>query len=362
MHRELYGELFELSSDLMVIVEPTGRILEANRTFLNLVGYTLSKVAGESLAAFVHTDDLPRLTLLLERLVRENTAERLTLRCLEPDGESVCCDYTLQHSNRGPYLLAVGQVLDARHQRYQGDEALEQLIDERTRDLRLANAEMESFSFSISHDLRAPLRAIRGFATAIAEDHLNELGAIGRDYLQRILANCERMTTLTDYLLQLARMSRQELRLTKVNLGEMADAIIADLQAVEPERRVCYTRRGAMVVKGDRELLFTMLQNLIGNAWKYTAKRPRATIVFSSRKEEGETVFSVVDNGVGYPLALQERLFFLFQRLHDPNEYDGLGIGLPAAQRIVQRHGGRIWSECIEGERTAFYFTLKNKE
>lgn len=345
----------------MVILEPTGCILQANRAFLNLVGYTLSKVAGQSLATFVHADDQPRLTLLLERLACENTPERLTLRCLAPDGEGVCCDYTLQPSSRGPYLLAVGQALDARHQRYLGDEALEQLIDERTRDLRLANAEMESFSFSISHDLRAPLRAIRGFAMAIAEDHTNELGEAGRDYLRRILSNCERMTTLTDYLLQLARMSRQELRLTKVNMGEMADAIIADLQAVEPERTVCYTRRGAMVVKGDRELLFTMLQNLLGNAWKYTAKRPRATILFSSRKEDGETVFAVEDNGVGYPLALQERLFFLFQRLHDPNEYDGLGIGLPAAQRIIQRHGGRIWSECVEGDRTVFFFTLKGR-
>lgn len=360
-----YEEFFATSSDLMVVLDLAGRVAQANPAFLNLVKRTTYEVAGQSLALFVHRADQSRLVAALERLAGGSLAERVELRCLLQAKDMARCDFTLTLSNQGPYVLVLGRNLDDWYQHCNAickeHQALERLIDEQTRELQLANAEMESFSFSISHDLRAPLRAIRGFAMAIAEEQMDVLGVTGRDYLRRILANCERMTTLTDYLLQLARMSRQELRRTTVDLGAIADTLMADLQAVEPARDVTYMRQGPMMVLGDRELLFTLLQNLLDNAWKYTAKRPKANIVFFSEEVDGETIFSVADNGVGYPLALQERLFMLFQRLHDPSEYEGLGIGLPAAQCIVQRHGGRIWSECIEGVMTVFHFTLNHK-
>jgi signal transduction histidine kinase len=358
-------ELFELTTDLLVVLDATGLVVWANAAFSNLLGYSLHEITGNYLVTFVHADDQVCLAVALEQLSSGSVSEQTVLQFLTKINPPIRCDFTLHLSSNGPYILASGRNLDAWYQNCncicKEAEELEHLINERTHDLQLANAEMESFSLSISHDLRAPLRAIRGFTKAIGEEHGDELGETGRDYVQRILSNCERMTTLTDYLLQLARMSRQELHFTTVDLGQMAETIVANMHAAEPERIVTFSHQGAMVVDGDRDLLFTLLQNLLDNAWKYTARRARADIVFSSREGDGETIFTVADNGVGYPVVLQDRLFFLFQRLHDPQEYEGMGVGLPTAQRIVQRHGGRIWGECIEGEGAAFHFTLKGR-
>lgn len=355
-------ELFELTTDLLVVIDATGLVVWANTAFSNILGYSLHEITGNYLVTFIHADDQACLAVALEQMSSGSVSEQTVLRCLTKIEPPIRCDFTLQLSTNGPYILAVGRNLDAWYQNCncickEADE-LEQIINARTHDLQQANAEMESFSLSISHDLRAPLRAIRGFTKAIDEEHGDKLGETGRDYVQRILANCERMTTLTDYLLQLARMSRQELHFTTVDLGQMADTIVANMRAVEPERIVSFSHQGSMVVEGDRDLLFTLLQNLLDNAWKYTARRTRAVIEFSSKEVDGEAIFTVADNGVGYPVVLQDRLFFLFQRLHDPQEYEGMGVGLATARRIVQRHGGRIWGECIDGEGAAFHFTL----
>jgi len=275
----------------------------------------------------------------------------------------VRCDYTFRKSRCGRYILAIGRNLDAWHKSCNAmcrqHQALEQLIEERTHELKLAIGELEAFNLSISHDLRAPLRAINSFSHAITEDCQPLLDGVSQDYLRRIGVNCERMMTLIDNLLQLSRLGHKELQHTAVDLGKIADTIIADMQAATPHRFVRFSREDDMLVEGDRTLLFLLLQNLLENAWKYTAKCDAAIIHFGVKNKKGERVFSVSDNGVGFPVTQYNKLFMLFQRLHTPEEYDGIGIGLATAKRVVQRHSGRIWAESLEGEGAHFYFTLQ---
>jgi len=364
MSDNYYEEYFSLSSDLMLLLDSTGRVVRANQSFLDHMGYSAEEVTGHNMAGFTKAEEKEHLTASLERIVHSRKPSRIELRCVNREGDAIRCSYTFHH-NEGQHILAVGRNLDAWHQSCNAmckdSEALEQFIDEKTRDLKLTIAELEAFNLTVSHDLCTPLRAISGFSRAITQDYGDRLDDTGRDYLQRIRSNCERMTTLTEYLLQLSRLNRHKLRSIAVDLGQIADTVITDLQAAEPKRSVLFMRKGKMIVKGDRELLSLLVQNLLVNAWKYTATRAMAEIVFSSSEVDGEHVFSVVDNGVGFPNAQRDKLFILFQRLHNPDEYPGLGIGLATAQRVVQRHGGRIWAESCASEKTTFYFSLNNR-
>ena len=364
MTNNFYAELFALSSDLMVVLDGTGCVVTANSAFLGLLGCSEPDVAGKRLVQFAIADDQLRFASAFDRVIDEGVGERLQLRWMLKGSNSIRCDCTLHPSRGGQYVLAIGRNIDAWHQSCNAMckeyEALEHFIDEQTHDLKLTIAELEAFNLTVSHDLCTPLRAISGFSMAITQDYGDRLDDNGRDYLQRIRSNCERMTTLTEYLLQLSRLNRHKLRSISVDLGQIADTVITDLQAAEPKRSVLFTRKGKMVVKGDRELLSLLVQNLLVNAWKYTATRAMGEIVFSSSQVDGERIFSVVDNGVGFPNAQRDKLFILFQRLHNPDEYPGLGIGLATAQRVVQRHGGRIWAESCASEKTTFYFSLSN--
>lgn len=362
MLNNCYEEFFLVSSELMLLLDTSGHVVRANQSFLEFLGHSTQEVAGLSFSGFVVDEDRPRLDAALERVVYNSEPERIDLRCMVRE-KGVHCGYTLRPSREHNHVLVTGRNYNAWYQECnticRDYQALEGFIDERTSELKRANAELESFNFSISHDLRAPLRAIRGFSMAIAEDYHEVLGTTGNDYLRRILANCERMTTLTDYLLELSRLTRQELRNTRVDLGLMADTIMSDFLAAEPRRDVIFQRDDGMVVDGDRDLLFLLMQNLLDNAWKYSAGRDKSTIQFTTTEVDGERIFSVVDNGVGFSPSQRDKLFMLFQRLHNPEEFEGLGIGLATSQRIIKRHGGRIWAESIQGQRTVFHFTLR---
>jgi len=248
------------------------------------------------------------------------------------------------------------------------NQQLEKEIDERKRvenqvkgmntELLAANKELESFSYSVSHDLRAPLRGIDGFSLALLEDYADKLDEDGRDYLHRVRAATQRMGILIDDLLSLSRVTRSEMRLEKTDLGAIARSVAVELQKTQPERRAEFRIEEGLEVFADSHLIRITLENLLGNAWKFTSKRESACIEFGRTHRDGRPAYYVRDDGAGFDPAYADRLFGAFQRLHDKNDFPGTGVGLATVQRIIHRHGGRIWAESAVERGATFYFTL----
>ena len=237
-------------------------------------------------------------------------------------------------------------------------DELEQRVELRTAELAAANKELESFSYSVSHDLRAPLRSIDGFSLALLQDYGDSLGAEARDYFERIRAATRRMGILIDDLLNLARVSRRELRRERVNLSDLARAVEADLRkTASPHTVECRIQNG-VEAEGDAHLLRIVMDNLLSNAWKYTSKHATACIEFGQTSSNGHKVFFVKDDGAGFDPAYAGKLFGAFQRLHGSSEFPGTGVGLATVQRILLRHGGRIWAEAEVEKGATFYFTV----
>jgi len=224
-------------------------------------------------------------------------------------------------------------------------------------ELERANRELDAFSYAVSHDLRAPLRAIDGFSQALVEDCGEQLDALGHQYLDRIRGGVGRMAGLIDALLGLARVGRVELRRERVDLSRMARDVVAELRRAQPERQVEAEIADGLVAEGDGSLLRMVLANLLGNAWKFTACRGDARVTVGC-DGDGEPAFFVRDNGAGFDQAYVDRLFTPFQRLHGQAEFEGVGAGLATVQRVIHRHGGRVWAEGAVGEGATFHFTL----
>ncbi len=235
---------------------------------------------------------------------------------------------------------------------------LEQRVTERTAELEAVNKELEAFAYSVSHDLRAPLRAINGFSLALLEDYSGKLDDMGENYLQRVRTASQRTGTLIDDILTLSRISRGDINRETVNLSDIVQEVTAELQATEPKRQVTVIIKEGVKVEGDARLLRVMLENLLGNAWKFTGKHTRTRIEFGYTENEGETICFVRDDGAGFDMAYANKLFGAFQRLHPVAEFEGTGIGLATVQRIINRHGGRVWAEGAVGQGATFYFSL----
>jgi signal transduction histidine kinase len=235
---------------------------------------------------------------------------------------------------------------------------LEERVRERTFRLEAANKELESFSYSVSHDLRAPLRIIEGFSSAIEEEQAHKLDGAGKDYFRRIRSAANRMSLLIDALLNLSRHSRGELTRTRVDLSALARGICEDVARNRPGRSVECIIHGGIVAEGDAVMLRVVMENLLENAWKFTFKYDPARIEFGATRTKGDDVYFVRDNGAGFDRAYAEKLFIAFQRLHTGEDYPGIGIGLATVRRIINRHGGRIWAEGEVGKGAVFYFTL----
>lgn len=239
---------------------------------------------------------------------------------------------------------------------------LERRVAERTAQLEAANKEMESFSYSVSHDLRAPLRSIDGFSQALLEDYADRLDEDGNNCLKRIRAATQRMGELIDDMLNLSRVTRKGMRLETVDLSAMAQAIAAELRRSQSERQVEFVVADGMVADGDAGLLKVALENLLGNAWKFSGKRAQSKIEFGTTGHNGNAAYYVRDNGAGFDMAYADKLFGAFQRLHDQSEFSGTGIGLATVQRIVHRHGGQVWAEGEVKKGATFNFTLNAQQ
>jgi len=226
-------------------------------------------------------------------------------------------------------------------------------------ELEATNKELEAFCYSVSHDLRAPLRGMEGFSRVLLEDHAASLNKDGLDCLQRISAAAKRMGELIDDLLELSRITRASMKSEPADLSALAAEVSGELRKSQPERIVEFVIGQTPAVKGDANLLRVALENLLGNSWKFTGKRPQARIEFGTADRDGEAAFFVRDNGAGFDMAYAGKLFGAFQRLHSGSEFPGNGIGLASTQRIILRHGGRIWAESAPGRETTFYFTIK---
>jgi signal transduction histidine kinase len=269
------------------------------------------------------------------------------------------------YAENGEPLRSLGTVQDVTELKQAEDrlhdyqEHLEELVDQRTRQVTATNQELEAFSYSVSHDLRAPLRAIDGFSQALLEDYAPKLDPTGRDYLQRVRTATQNMGRLIDELIALARATRAELRHETVDLSALGAAIAAELARADPQRQVAVEIEPDLVAEGDAPLLRLLLENLLDNAWKFTGKTPQARIQLGAAPgADGQRAFFVRDNGAGFDMAYADKLFSAFQRLHGPADFPGAGIGLATVQRIVRRHGGRIWAEAQPGRGATFHFTL----
>jgi light-regulated signal transduction histidine kinase (bacteriophytochrome) len=255
---------------------------------------------------------------------------------------------------RGTQALRKQQVVDHRL-----NDELEQRVKDRTVQLEASNRELEAFCYSVSHDLRAPLRGIDGWSLALLEDYRDKLDEKGRQQLQRVRAETQRMGRLIDDLLKLSHVARGSLERSRVDLTAMAQSAAARLQEAEPERRVEFAVQPGLTAQGDARLLNVALSNLLANAWKFSRACPLARVEFGRAEVAGRPAFFVRDNGVGFDMTYAQKLFGAFQRLHKASEFPGTGIGLATVQRVIQRHGGRVWAEAQVDRGATFYFTLE---
>lgn len=264
----------------------------------------------------------------------------------------------LEESNR-VLEREVAERKHAREEILRLNEELEQKVQERTQQLEVTNKELESFCYSVSHDLRGPLRSINGFSQALIEDLPSDLPEEPKRYLDKILAATQRMGQLIEDLLNLSRVSRGELVRQDIDFSQLAEEVIRDLQARDPSYKVDISIWDGIMVKGDPKLLRIVLENLLGNAWKFSSKKPNPRVEVGAMVDGKLEVLYVRDNGAGFDMAYADKLFGAFQRLHGINEFPGTGIGLATVQRIIHRHGGRVWFNSSPGNGAVFYFTLK---
>ncbi|HVS53855.1 MAG TPA: PAS domain-containing protein [Opitutaceae bacterium] len=333
-----------------------------NKTWLAFTGRTFEQEAGIGWQAGLPGADMFRWQETVRTAAAQADPYTIEYRLRRADGALRWVVETGSPRRTADGLFAgfLGSCIDITA-RKENEAELEAHVRRRTRELEVANQELESFSYSVSHDLRGPVRAIQGFAEIALEEceAKNPAGAL--DGLHRVIRAAERMNKLIDAFISMARISRTELRVDQVDLSKMAEEVVAFLRATVPERAIEVVIAPALQAPGDERLLRIVLENLLGNAWKFTARRERARIEFGMQPQDGERVFLVRDNGAGFNPELAHKLFQAFERLHNTKEFEGLGVGLNTVQRIIEKHDGRVWAESVEGEGATFYFTLAER-
>lgn len=316
----------------------------------------------------VHPDDFEDVENAVQDALNNAVKYDTEYRILMPDRSVryVSDQAIVIRDDNGDATQMIGVNIDITERKHTEDllkqvnSELEQRVLQRTADLAMAKHEIESFSYSVSHDLRAPLRAMDGYSQAVLEEYGDLLDEDGKFYLQRIRHATTRMSNLIDDLLTLSRLNRRTLSSSAVNLSEIAQEIIDELRGISPERTVDVDIMTGLLVHGDYHLLRILMENLIKNAWKFTAKQSSAKIEVGMTNDKKKQVLYIKDNGVGFDMTYVDKLFLPFQRLHSQDEFEGTGIGLATVRRVVQRHGGTVWAEGKVDEGTTIYFNLSN--
>ncbi|PYP00979.1 MAG: hypothetical protein DMD61_02390 [Gemmatimonadetes bacterium] len=338
------------------MLDPNGRVVSWNRGAEQIKGYSAEEIVGRHFSCFYPPEAVaagaPEHALAMAAEKGRFEEENWRLR---KDGSRFWADVviTAVRDEEGK-LFGFAKVTRDLTERKRTNE----LLRRHTAQLEAANVELDAFAYSVSHDLRAPLRSIDGFSQALLEDYAGRLDAAGQDYLQRVRAATQRMATLIDDLLDLSRVTRSEMTIAPVDLSELARELATELTSGDPERHVEIVITPDVAVRADRGLLRVVLHNLMGNAWKFTGKRSDARIEVGVVAADGERAYYVRDNGAGFDMAYASKLFGAFQRLHRVTEFPGTGVGLATVQRIIHRHGGRVWAESAVGRGATFYFTL----
>lgn len=352
-----FRAIAETASDGIVVADVRGAVTYLNAAALRIFGRTETQALGRSVTQFMperyheaHLQGLERFAATGEGRLIGRTVELAGLRA---DGEEFPLELSLASWRSGGEIFVAALLRDVTVRR-----RAEEDLQRHAAQLEISNAELDAFSYSVSHDLRAPLRAIDGFSLALIEDFGRQLDEKGADYLRRVRTAAQRMSQLIDDLIDLSRVSRAEMKREPVDLTAIAREVEQELRRREPGREVEVEVDPDLSVEGDSRLLRLALENLLGNAWKYTRTRPRARIELARVQYEGRPGFEVRDNGVGFDMAAANRLFGAFQRLHRADEFEGTGIGLATVQRIVRRHGGRVWASAVKDRGATFGFTL----
>lgn len=356
--------LLESAPDAIIVVDRAGVIQLVNSQTEKMFGYVRDEIVG-----------LPIETLVPKRLRKKHVGHRqgyyveapvrpmgigLDLFGLRKNNSEFPVEISLSPLETEGNLLVSAVVRDVTY-RKKNEEDIKKLnndLRQHAAQLEAANKELESFSYSVSHDLRAPLRSIDGFSQALLEDFGQSLPPEALNYLERVRAAAQRMAVLIDDLLALSRVTRTPLQPRFINLSGIAREIANILQENDPERNVTFTIAPDLMVEGDPRLMRIVFENLLGNAWKFTSKNEHAVIEFGQKERAKERTFYVRDNGAGFDMAYADKLFGVFQRLHSVSDYPGTGIGLATVHRIISIHGGRIWAESGEGKGATFYFTV----
>jgi PAS domain S-box-containing protein len=365
--RVFMRNLIDAMPDLVFYKNRESVYLGCNRAFAErFIGRPIQDISGKTDRDFVIGTEQAEFFRHLDRETIESGKTLINDEWIQlADGSRMLVEtaktpfFTIDGSIGGLIGIARDVTLQRQTQQElkQLTKDLELRVEQRTAELRAANQELESFCYSVSHDLQAPLRHINSFTTILLEDYGTCFDATGANILTRICQASSHMSSLIDDLLRFSRVSRLEMRIDTVDLSAMAHRIVTMFRESDPDRTVAVTIESDLVTRGDASMLDMVLQNLIGNAWKYSAKNPHAEIVFGKTHQQGKEVFYIRDNGVGFDMAYQEKLFRVFERLHG-EEFEGTGIGLATVQRIVERHGGKIWAESQIGTGSTFYFTL----